>query len=392
MNSSPHLSRRFVGPLATEVFALCRPDPSQGEEVATQTRHVHETMQQILHAEGGSLKHVVREWVYFRGIRWAMEPFLRARCRLAGKLHGSAFYLPASVFTEHPPLNPRLQLELAFHAVIPRRKQRAQPERLEVKKPCNCSECSPPGVRMMQLGDMLHVHAGNIYGTTGNAYREAYSMYQAADELLRQAGMNFHNVVRTWICLRDIGRDYAEFNRARRDFYKRSGITLFPASTGIGGGCHASTHDFLMGLYAIQSPSRPEVAVMTTPTLNEAAAYGSEFSRGLRVVDGNKVTLLISGTASVDANGHTAHVGDLHGQLDRMLLNVSSLLTGQQASFRHLVSLTTYLKDQAGTAYLLDMLHHRGLDGLPNALVEAAVCREDLLCEMEAIAVLPLPQ
>jgi enamine deaminase RidA (YjgF/YER057c/UK114 family) len=349
-------------------------------------------MQEILRAEGGSLEHVVREWVYFRGIRQAVGSFLHVRRLLVEKSPGSAFYLPASIFTEQPPLNPRLQFELAFHAVIPRRQQQTRPDRLEVRKPCSCSECSPPGVRLMKLGDALHLHAGNIYGTTGNAYREAYSMYQAADELLRQVGMNFHNVVRTWIYLRDIGRDYAEFNRARRDFYKRSGITLVPASTGIGGGCHASTHDLLMGLYAIRSPGRPEVAVMTTPTLNDAAAYGSDFSRGLRVVDGNKVTLLVSGTASVDANGHTAHVGDLHRQVDRMLLNISGLLAGQQASFEDLVSLTTYLKDEAGTAYLLDILHDRGLDGLPNALVQASVCREDLLCEMEALALLPLPQ
>jgi len=348
-------------------------------------------MGETLRAEGGALKHVVREWVHFRRIRQDMESFLRSRHGFMGEVRASAFYRPASIFVEQPPLNLRLQLELAFHAVIPHRRERKRPEEFQVKRPCNCSECSPASVRLLPLGDALHMHAGNIYGTAGHAHQEAYSMYQAAEELLQHVGMSFRDVVRTWIYLRHIDRDYAEFNRARSDFYRRSGIAVLPASTGIEGGCHASAHDFLLGLYAIQSPSPRKLAVMTTPTLNQAAAYGSDFSRGMRIEDGNKVTLFVSGTASVDEKGRTAHIGDLSGQLNRMLLNIHTLLTGQQASFEQLVLLTTYLANQADAACVLDTLHHRGLHDLPNALVRAAVCRPDLLCEMEAIAVLPLP-
>ena len=39
---------------------------------------------------------------------------------------------------------------------------------------------------------------------------------------------------------------------------------------------------------------------MTTPTLNEAPLYGSDFARGMKVVETNKVALHVSGTASID--------------------------------------------------------------------------------------------
>ena len=61
-------------------------------------------------------------------------------------------------------------------------------------------------------------------------------MFGLAEDLLRQAGMEFRDVVRTWIHLRDIDRDYADLNRARREFFAARGIDPVPASTGIGGG------------------------------------------------------------------------------------------------------------------------------------------------------------
>ena len=123
------------------------------------------------------------------------------------------------------------------------------------------------------------MHAGNIYGSGANAFEEAYAMFCVAEDLLHEAGMSFNQVVRTWIYLRDMDRDYAEFNRARREFFGSRGIDLKPASTAVGGAPCAYVHDFSMSLYAVQSPKPLDVEVMSAPTLNEAWAYGSDFSR-----------------------------------------------------------------------------------------------------------------
>ena len=43
---------------------------------------------------------------------------------------------------------------------------------------------------------------------------------------------------------------------------------------------------------------------------------------------GNKVALHVSGTASIDEVGRTAHLGDFEAQVDRMLMNVAALRNG----------------------------------------------------------------
>ncbi len=235
------------------------------------------------------------------------------------------------------------------------------------------------------------MRGGNVYGAPGGAFDEATSMFSMAETLLRREGMSFRNVVRTWIYLRDMDRDYADLNRARRGFFKSRGLALRPASTGIQGSPFPGEHNFSMGFLAVKSPSPLEVEVMSTPTLNEAWTYGSDFSRGLKVTEGNKTALYVSGTASVDEEGRTVHDGDLEAQVDRMLHNISTLLLEQGASFGDLVSGITYLKRAADASCLRKIFRDRGLDALPNAMVKADVCRPDLLCEMEAIAVLPPP-
>ena len=128
---------------------------------------------------------------------------------------------------------------------------------------------------------------------------------------------------------------------------------------------------------------------MSAPTLNEAMEYGADFVRGMRVVDANKVALHVSGTASIDEQGGTAHVGDFEAQADRMLLNIAALLEGQGAGFGDVVSAITYLKHPDNAGRLRERLRAAGFEGFPHALVAAPICRPELECETEVLAVLP---
>jgi len=128
---------------------------------------------------------------------------------------------------------------------------------------------------------------------------------------------------------------------------------------------------------------------MTSPTLNEASQYGADFVRGLRMQEANKVALHVSGTASIDEAGRTAHVGDFEAQVDRMLLNIAALLQGQGAAFSDVVSAITYLKHPEDARRLRDKFRAAGFAGFPNVLVTAPICRPELLCETEVLAVLP---
>ena len=102
-----------------------------------------------------------------------------------------------------------------------------------------------------------------------------------------------------------------------------------------------------------------------------------------------KTVLFISGTASVDESGATAHVGDSRRQIERMLLNVEELLAPHGASFHDLVQVISYLKSSDDLDLFRAVIKRWGLTDMPNSIVEAGVCRPELLCEMEAIAVLP---
>jgi 2-iminobutanoate/2-iminopropanoate deaminase len=57
--------------------------------------------------------------------------------------------------------------------------------------------------------------------------------FQNITGLLEAEGATWHDIVRTSCYLRDIDRDYAEFNEERTAFYQEQELTPVPASTGI---------------------------------------------------------------------------------------------------------------------------------------------------------------
>jgi enamine deaminase RidA (YjgF/YER057c/UK114 family) len=71
-----------------------------------------------------------------------------------------------------------------------------------------------------------------------------------------------------------------------------------------------------------------------------------------------------------------------------MIVNIAALLERQGAGFGDVVSAITYLKSPADTARVREKFRAAGFVGFPHALVAAPICRPDLLCETEALAVL----
>jgi 2-iminobutanoate/2-iminopropanoate deaminase len=57
--------------------------------------------------------------------------------------------------------------------------------------------------------------------------------FQNITALLEAEGATWHDIVRTSCYLRDIDRDYAEFNEERTAFFKVQALDPVPASTGI---------------------------------------------------------------------------------------------------------------------------------------------------------------
>ena len=378
--------RRVEGPEARELFFSCQP-PAEPVDAGQQAEAVYRAILGVLKAEGGSFASVVYETVFVRSLRADLEPIRAARGRVLAACEAPS-HRPATTVIEQPPLNEGTSLEVSIQAVLPNRPP-LRVDRFEASTACGCAECARSHGLRVHVGDEARLYAGGLYGRGNDAYEQTLAMFGVAEDLLQQAGMEFRDVVRTWIHLREMDRDYGDLNRARRAFFEARGIDPAPASTGIGGGPVPEGHDLCLGVYAVQSSPPPVRTVMTTPTLNEAPLYGSDFARGMRMVETNKVALHVSGTASIDEAGRTVHPEDFDAQADRMLVNVAALLEGQGATFGDVVSAITYLKHPADAQRLREKLHEAGFEGFPNVLVAAPVCRPELLCETEALAVLP---
>jgi 2-iminobutanoate/2-iminopropanoate deaminase len=67
----------------------------------------------------------------------------------------------------------------------------------------------------------------------GDFNAQLWRTYRNISTLLEAEGMTWHDVVRTTNYLRDIERDYAEFNKIRTTFFKWLNLDPLPASTGI---------------------------------------------------------------------------------------------------------------------------------------------------------------
>jgi chorismate lyase / 3-hydroxybenzoate synthase len=95
-----------------------------------------------------------------------------------------------------------------------------------------------------------------------------------------------------------------------------------------------------------------------------------------------KDTVFVSGTSSVVGHA-TVHTGNALAQLDETLRNIDVVLSQTGLSLANVTSAKTYIR--RGSDYEVIAARLGGV--LPNNIfVEADICREDLLLEIEAVA------
>lgn len=146
----------------------------------------------------------------------------------------------------------------------------------------------------------------------------------------------------------------------------------------------------------IAAAAKPR-AVHAPEAMCEAYDYPapSAFSRGFEVHLGTARLVVVSGTASVGADGATLHVGDFRAQARRMYANATAVLRSAGASWRHVVKATIFLADiEADYAAFNEercaFFRAAELERYPaSTCVQARLCRPELLVEMELWAVVP---
>jgi len=238
-----------------------------------------------------------------------------------------------------------------------------------------------PGCTLLTLSSISAPQAGKNTDQT-------QIMMDKGESVLKQLGVNFLSVPRTWMWLKDILSWYDKFNTVRNKFFTERGLIgagtrqSMPASTGIGLGPDNGGH-CAMDLVAVLEPADCTEYLQVTGKQHCALNYGSAFSRASRATTPAGQTVFVSGTASIDANGTTTNIGDAAGQIDATIENVRAVMSEMQSSEKDLVQVIAYCK----TTEVEEVFNSiKGSLDWPWITVICDICRPDLLFEIEATA------
>ena len=144
------------------------------------------------------------------------------------------------------------------------------------------------------------------------------------------------------------------------------------------------------------SQTRPVRADLRVPdAMCEAYHYDqpAAFSRGMSVPLPGATLVFVSGTASVGPDGSSLHAGDFRAQAERAFENARAVLRDAGVDWPDVVKVTVFLRDiardyQAFNKVRCAYFERIGIETYPaSTCVEARLCREELLVEMEMLAI-----
>lgn len=215
------------------------------------------------------------------------------------------------------------------------------------------------------------------------------SVFEGIEDALRDADMTFADVARTWLYMDKILEWYDPFNRARDAFFSARRVYegRVPASTGIGSANLCGSAITACAIAVRPKDGRVSVQTVESPLQCSALNYRSSFSRAVEIATPDYRTLMVSGTASIEPGGKTAHVGDVGRQIQLTMDVVEAILASRGMEWADTTRAVMYLKRADYLPLWRAWLRAHGLVGLPLVTVEADVCRDDLLVEIELDAV-----
>lgn len=238
-------------------------------------------------------------------------------------------------------------------------------------------------------GDYRHLWTAGMTSVSPTSKLQTCDIFSHYMSGLASQGMSLgDNCVRTWFFVNDVDNNYAGVVRGRNDIFDIEGLTEathYIASTGIGGRTADHRVLSLMDAYAVQGIRPNQIKHLYALThLNRTSEYGVRFERGSYVQYGDRRQIFISGTASIDDKGQVVAVGDIVRQTERMLENVSMLLSETEADIHDMGALIVYLRDTADYAAVSEIFASRYPD-IPHVILLAPVCRPGWLIEMECM-------
>ena len=254
---------------------------------------------------------------------------------------------------------------------------------LEIEGVVRACQYRGDSARRVFLGDL---GAGQ---SAASKPEQAARAFEQLETTLAKVGLDMSHVVRTWFFLDDILSWYGEFNQVRTSFFQLRRVFdgLVPASTGVGTRNPAGAAVALAALAVESLGDRPVVTEIPSPAQCPATSYGSSFSRAVEIAAGRCRQVLVSGTASIEPGGRSVRPNDLPGQIELTFEVIGDILKSRQLGFADTTRAVAYFKSADGANVLTQWLGRHGLQSLPIIPTVAAVCRDELLFELELDAV-----
>lgn len=230
--------------------------------------------------------------------------------------------------------------------------------------------------------------------TTDRAYRQIFALLEA---------LGYPFIFRLWNYMSDINghshglERYRQFNLGRQDAFigcRRDVVGNVPAACALGALRGPLTIAFLAGkkaALAIENPRQmsaydyPQNYGPRSPTFSRASLVQMEAAE----------ILLISGTASIVGHS-TMHRGDVQEQTRETLTNIATVIhAANLRAASPLFSLSdmsyrVYVRHSADLTTITDVMRQWIGTSFNAIFLQADICRQDLLIEIEASASVPL--
>lgn len=315
------------------------------------------------------------------------EEYLERRSVLRDKVgHYFGINKPALSYVSQPPLNTSLLLEV--HSYKTDKEDRVLHG---VHNKLSYVLLENETGRFLYAGGFQ----GDVTGT--NVEEQSVEVFKQINELLIKEGFPINSLVRQWNYIEQItaiegnNQHYQSFNNARAVFYKKTDWPLgYPAATGIGANLGGVLIDFDAALL-----NKPEDKIKPIDNKLQIAAHAyseqvlkkasdkketPKFERAKSLLISGEELVYISGTAAIRGEDSLENVG-VEKQLHITMENIAEL-TG----VAKLLMLRVYLKNKEDFSVTEKLLKNMYPD-LPVSYMWADVCRDELLIEIEGVAV-----
>ena len=247
-----------------------------------------------------------------------------------------------------------------------------------------------------QVGRFLF--AGAFHGLfTDSMEKQSVDVFLQIEKVLQKEKFPVNSIIRQWNYIEQItdfdgeNQHYQSFNNSRADFYGKTDWPKgYPAATGIG----TNLGGILIDFDAVVLASEKALITPINNCLQVAAHAYSErvlenafsqkktpkFERAKSLTIDKRRSIYISGTAAIRGEESLKGVG-LGEQLRITMENIKEL-TGEAK----LLLLRVYLKNENDYKEARNLLHAAHPD-IPISYMQADVCRDELLIEIEGIAI-----